>query len=742
MRVSARSGEIVLHVPEAGHCAMLDFLNKRKGLKKVILWAFIGMLVLGLAVVFAAPSTGILGRYGPAPTDGTVVAEVGGLDITLGDLKQQIRNFGRSKQTQSSPRTSQSPDAQYLYPAYGKQAIESLINARVVRLEANNLGLGATTEEMQERIVSMFSPDGRWVGQEAYQRYLRGEGLTVHGFESGIADSIIEEKLRNYLTAGLSVSEDEIREDYVRTNTTMTATYVLVAPKVDADAPVSDEELRAYFDSHSGEFRIDVQQRKITYLYVSQDAVGAALQIPDEELRQEFDAKKIVSAVHVAQIVFKVPKPEEEAAVRAKAQGIADRAKGTAEKPAEDFATLATGNSQDPETAKKGGDAGWIEKGTIKPGDSRERLFNLEKDQVTAPLKVGESYVIYKVLDRREKTFEEAREELLVSARNRKAYSRGVEIATQAEERLRGSKDPAAVARQLNEEAGAPADRPIVSVRETPFVQPGDQIPDIGANPQFEDTINRLSAVGDIGPKVGVTGGFAVPMLVEIREPHDAAFDEVKDRVTKAFRDFRAREQARVEAERLATAANPEELKARAKAAGLEPKTQPNFRAGGALPDMQASDLIDQSLLKVPDNSVGKTPVSVPAGYVVLAVADRKEADMGEAFKNQHDSIRDRLLSTKQSQYFDAYMKNRRKQLEDAGEIIIYQDLINYAFEVGGGDEDESPVVPPGGTTPPRRSPIGAPDAAPGGAKSVPGVPGGPPPAGAPPSIPAPPPKE
>ena len=39
-------------------------------------------------------------------------------------------------------------------------------------------------------------------------------------------------------------------------------------------------------------------------------------------------------------------------------------------------------------------------------------------------------------------------------------------------------------------------------VRETPFVKPGDDVPNIGSSPQFESVIAPLNNVGDIGERV------------------------------------------------------------------------------------------------------------------------------------------------------------------------------------------------------------------------------------------------
>jgi peptidyl-prolyl cis-trans isomerase D len=703
---------------------MLRFLSKRTGLQRAILWVFITILVIGLAVVIIAPgeTREFFASYGPAPSASTVVARVGKYDISLRDLRQGISALGRNQQGGRNAPRQPDIDPEALYPSYGRQALDSLVNTRVVRLEAERYGLGVSDDELRERILSVFSPNGRWIGAEPYARYLRDNGTSVEQFESDMADLIIQEKLRDLLTSGLSVSEQEIADDYRRANTNMNPTWVLVEPKQGAPAtPATDAELKAYFDAHTADFKITKDQRKVAYLYVNQDAVGETLQISDDELKPEYNENDYVTAVHAAQIVFNVPDAKQDAVVREKAQKAADAVRGTADKPGQDFATVAREQSEDAASKANGGDVGWLEKASLKPDDQRMRLFTMKPNDTTAPMKVNNAYVVFKVLERRAQTFEEARADVLKIVRGRRGYDEAVKIAQEAEDKLKESKDPQAVANQLNAARNAPADKPVVVVKETPFFQPGDTIPDIGKSPAFDDVTSKLENAKDVGSKISVQNGLAVPMLVEKRAPHDATFDEVRDKVVAAYAKEKSRNDARAAAEQLAMATSPDDLKAKAQAAGYEAKSQENFRAGGALGQMQASDLIDSTLLTLKTGEVGRTPLEMPTGFVVLAQGARTEAEMGEAFNSQHDSIRDRLLASKKSMLYETFMQSRLKELKDEKTVEIYQDVIDRAFAFGTYDdsEDEDSGVP-------SLPPVGAPKS------TAPGRPPGLPPGGAP----------
>jgi peptidyl-prolyl cis-trans isomerase D len=706
---------------------MLRFFSQRTGLRKAILWIFIGILIIGLAVVFIAPSETreFFAAYGPAPSASTVVARVGKHDVSLRDLRHGISALGRSQQTgRNAPRQNDlDPDA--LYPSFGRQALDNLVNTRVVRLEAERYGIGVSDDELRERIITLFSPNGRWIGSDAYMRYVRDNGTTVEQFEADISDMIVQEKLRELLTSGLAVSEQEIIDDFRRSNTTMSPTWVLVEPKPAAPgATATDEELRAYFDGHKDDFKITQVQRKVSYLFVSQEAVGRTLQISDDELRPEYNEDKYVTALHAAKIVFNVPSPKDDATAREKAQKAADAVRGAADKPGEDFATVARAQSEDPATKASGGDAGWIERAGLKPDDPRNRLFSMKVGDTTAPIKVENTYTVFKVLDRRAKSFDEARDDILAEIRSRRGYDESVKIAQEAEDKLRDTPDPQAVANQINAGRNAAPDSPIVLVRETPFIQPGDTVPDLGRSPAFDDVVSKLEKPKDVGSKVSIQGGLAVPMLVEKRDPHDAAFDEVRDKVAAVYATEKTRIEARAVADQLAAATSIDDLKAKATAAGYEAKSQANFRAGAALGQMPASDLIDSTLLGLKTGEVTKTSIETATGFLVLAQGERTEADMGDAFNGQKDSIRDRLLASKKSMLYETFMQNRLKQLKDDKVVEIYQDVIDRAFAFGAYDpsEDEPsvPSLPPVGAPRPTPSAPGRPTGAPQGLPPAP----------------------
>ena len=76
--------------------------------------------------------------------------------------------------------------------------------------EAKNLGIDATSNEIQQRILSMpyFLENGNFIFNQ-YEVILRQNGMTVQEFEDRIRLEVIQDKLRNLITDAFSVSDKE-----------------------------------------------------------------------------------------------------------------------------------------------------------------------------------------------------------------------------------------------------------------------------------------------------------------------------------------------------------------------------------------------------------------------------------------------------------------------------------------------------------------------------------------------------
>lgn len=667
---------------------MLKQLSRFERTSKVLILGFVGIMALSL-VLFFRPNSGSSNIDPGKSTE--VLAKVSGAEITVGDFATQKQNI----QNQFSRFGGQVSLLQMGYT--DERILDGLISKKVTVQEATRLGLGASEAEVKDRIAKMFiDPTGKFLladasGKLDMSKYQERVGdVTV--FEHGVAEDIAREKLEAFVAASVRISEDEVQQEYKRKNTKFDLTYVVVsADKLAEKIQPTDDEMKAYYEQHKNDYNITVPQKKIKYVFIDQDKSGQKLQISDKDLKDEYDNLKPEfkqAGVKVQQIVLKIARTDLEPTVKAKADELVAKARGTQETATEEaFADLAKGNSEDPITAKNGGQVtGVVKKNPNKSDDPYQKVLDLQPGEVTDPIKYKSAYYILRRGESVPKTFEDAKPELLVSLRNRRGYTVAQKIAQRAQDRLKATKDPQKVAQEFAAEANmTPADM----VRETPFVKPGDDVPNIGSSQQFEDAIAPLNNPNDVGERTGIKNGFAIPMLVEKKGPRIPEFAEVKDKVAQAVKTEKAKSQLEAKAQELiANAKAPGDLKAAAAKLGLEAKAEASYKLATPLGEAGSSVLLDDPLYAARAGEVLKTPVFLNQNYIVLGVNTRTEADLTE-FAKQRDSLMQSALTERKNQVFDDYLAAVQNRMEQDGKITIYKDVL------AGMKETEEPEAAP-----------------------------------------------
>src|SRR5687767_2832267 len=646
---------------------MLKQLSRMDRTRRYLIMGFVFLMVVSL-IVFYGP-----GRSGNvAATQNTdVVAKVGGDEITAGDLAQVAENYrqmfgGRVSIAQLGG---------------NKTLLEGLIRSRIINQEAERLGLGASDGEVRDKIVKQFTDaSGQFVGLDRYKELVAARYGDLGTFEQELRNDIAREKLQAFVTSSVSVSDQEVQAEYERKNSSFDLVYTVVTPeKVAEKLQPSDDELKSYYEQHKTDYRYHEPQKKVKYVYVDQSKAGSKIAIGDDELRKAFDAlgpQQKQAGVKVQQILLKVARPDLDSQVEQKAKDLlAKIVAAPADKQEQVFSDLARGNSEDPATAKNGG---YLLRPHKKNPNSvhglYDRALDMQAGQVfDIPIKYSKNWYLLRRGDEVPKTFEEAKPELLVSQRNTRGYQVAQALADRAQARLKETKDPEKVAQELAAEANM---TPAEMVRETPYVKPGDDVPNIGSSQQFEAVIEPLNNANDVGDKTGVKGGFAIPMLIDKKEPRVPDFEEVKSSVANALKQQRASEQLEHVAKQIAGSANaPGDINGAAQKAGLESDTEEGFKLGGTLADAGTSPALDDAIFALKPGEVAKTPIRVGENWIVVGVTNRKNADLA-AFASERSSLTNTMLTTRQNQVFDDYINAVQQRMKQDGKIKVYDEVL------------------------------------------------------------------
>ena len=301
----------------------------------------------------------------------------------------------------------------------------------------------------------------------------------------------------------------------------------------------------------------------------------------------------------------------------------------------------------------------------------------MEEGTVSDPIKFGTAYYILRRGTSVPKTFEDAKKELEISLKNRRSYTAAVELAQKITARLKEVKDVQKVAEEFASQANSTAKE---MVRETDFVKPGDEVPNIGVSPQFEDGILPLEEVGAIGEQTPIKDGFAIPMLVDKREPRDANFDEVKSRVSEDYKIVKAQERIEQIAKDIASgSANAAAIAAAAQSKGLKAEDTKNFILGSPIGEGEkatTSKALEDAIYALKTGETTKEPIKVGDSWFIVGVTNRTEADMAQ-FPTERDKIIEGILGQKRGQVFADYIADVRQKMEAAGQIKIYKEVLD-----------------------------------------------------------------
>jgi len=648
---------------------MLKQLSKMEKTRGAVIIAFVFLMAVSL-VFFYAPGRNSTVEDLSQSTE--TVARVNGEYVTVGEIVSQKQRYA-----QINP--------QYAAIFTTKRILDGMVSNKVIAQEAARLGFTASNQEVIDAIAKEFKGrDGNFIGMERYQQTIKNRGGDIEKYEQELRDRIAAQKLEAFITAAVSVSDQEILDNYKRQNTSFELTYIAVAAdKLAQKITPSDDDLKAYFEAHKKEYYINSPQKKIKYVFIETAKAGEKINIPDEELKAEYDKltpDKKQAGVKVQQIILRVADPKLDATVKAKADDLVKRARGESGSATEQaFGELAKGNSEDTATAKNNGWInGIVRKNPNNPTDPLQQTLELPVGAVTDAIKYGNNYYIFRRGDAVPKSFEDAKQELLVSARNRKAYAAASVLAQKAADRMKDVKDPQKVAQELAGEANMDAAK---MVKETGFIKPGDNVTDIGSSQQFEDGIAPLNNVGDTGDKTPIPNGFAIPQLVDKKDPCDAELSEVKDKIVDAVKKEKGKAQVEQTAKDIANAVNsPADMKAAAEKYGLTALEAKDYKIGSPLGEAGVDQTISTALLEntiyeMKEGGVTKTAIKSGDNYVIVGATKRKEADMAE-FEKQKEQLRTSALQQKKSSVFGDYIQSVTDKMKKDGSIVIYKDKI------------------------------------------------------------------
>ena len=624
---------------------MWDALREKKIGVRIMLGIVVGILGIGMLLYLVPQGTNDL-------NGAENVADVGGQAISVADVQNLL-----TKTTHGA----QLPPA--LLPAYTQQALDQLLNEKMLALEADRMGLRVSDEEhadfLKKLVPTAFTGD-TFIGMDRYSAEVQARfQVTVPEFETEVKNALLQQKFQQLVTDGIRASDDEVREEFRRENEKIKLDYVLIKPDdLQSKVEVSDADLAAYFDKNKAQYVVP-ERRTVDYAVLSLAQLRQRSPVTDDDQKiyyqSHIDQYKLQDRSHVAHILFKTVgmTDAESSEIKKKAEDALNKAKHGG-----NFADLAKQYSEDT-TKDKGGDLGWIVRGQTVP-EFEAAAFSLPKGSISDLVKTQYGFHIIQVIDResaRTQTLDEVKANIVNQLQQEKAEQLGESVSTQiADEIRRSGRIPIEdLAKKFNMQTG-----------EAKLVEATQPLPELGNAPGLMDGIFH-QRVGDVSAPIHTDLGYVVLSVKEIQPSHPATLAEVHDRVASDYRHGKAVELARARAEELAKRSKSgENFAVAAKALSLEVKTSEPISRTGSIPDVGSAKQFTTAFTM----PVGQTgdPISLGSNWTVYRVAQHAPVNQDD-FEKQKAKIEEQVLQRKRQTAYELFRTALKTRLQQEGQL-------------------------------------------------------------------------
>lgn len=660
---------------------MIRFLQTPGKTKKIVLGGLL-VIICGAMVITLVPG-GILGdAFGFGSPQGNVIAKVGDQQVTVNEVQDTARQMGKQQFPRGFP-------SQFM-PFLMQRAAQQLIIQKAMIDEAHRMGFSVSDAELRDELQhgafgpSLF-PGGNFVGQDGYENFVQQNfQMGVQNFESLLKADLLIRKLRAAVEGGVTVSDQELQDQYRRENTKVKFDYaVLTLEDLSKQVHPSEAELKTYFEQHKQQYANAIpEKRQARYVVIDSNKVQQQVQVTPQELQTYYnshrDQYRVPEQVNVRHILIKIPTPGadgkvDESAVKAareKAEGILKQVQSGG-----NFAEIAKKNSEDPGSKDNGGSLGWIQRGQTVP-EFEQSAFSLGKGQTSGIVRSTFGFHIIHVDDKQDahvKPLDEVKPQIEQQLASDKAATRTDSLANKVEtEAKTGSLEKAAKDNGLE-------------VVETGLVTRNDSLPGVGNAPELMSALfgARDKSTPD---RVHVPQGYVVYQVTKVEAARAPSFEEIRTRVEQEYKSDKAQQMLQQKTTDLSEKAKSlHDLKKAAKETGAEVKTSDLVGTTSQVPDIGALTGPAQVVFEMKPGDISG-PISTGRSGAVVMLLDKQEPPAAQ-FAASKDRLREQLLQKKRDEFLEVFATNLQKQMEKSGKIKINQQEMKRITTPAQGTE-------------------------------------------------------
>ncbi|MFY0697449.1 MAG: SurA N-terminal domain-containing protein [Balneola sp.] len=262
----------------------------RNGTKYIVI-----ILIVSFGLIWVLADVDFFGAMQAGPNN---LGQVNGDDISLQEYNQRVQYYNNLYVQQTG--NSMTPEITAIYE---QQVWDELVNSRLIEQKMDELGITVTDAELLDMvygdnpdpiIVQNFSRADGTIDRAAIDQVLTNPDFSQQAIslDLQLRQKRRQEKLTNYIAAGVQVTKEQVEQEYLKQNTFADLSYVRFpfADISDEEISVTDADLRDYYNANKEQYKREENYRasvvKFSYLPTAADTATIFKEVTD--LRSNF----------------------------------------------------------------------------------------------------------------------------------------------------------------------------------------------------------------------------------------------------------------------------------------------------------------------------------------------------------------------------------------------------------------------------------------------------------------------
>jgi len=395
--------------------------------------------LMGFLMILIIPSFVLFGieGYSRFNEGGERVAQVAGKDIT-----QQEWDAWHQRYADDLLASSPNLDRSLLdTEAVRYNSLRRLVDERLLALASQKDRLLTSDARLARQlqqdpvVASLRKPDGT-LDMSQYRQLLSTQGMTPEMFESGLRAELSRRQVLQGVRASGFVSPSVSKAMGDAYFERREIQWLRLSPRdFESRVQVSDADVAEFYNANKNMFQ-STEQADVEYVVLDLDAVARSITLAEADLKAYYEQNQARlaggeqrRASHILLTVASGASADDKAQVKAKAQALREQLRATPAK----FAELARAESQDPGSARNGGDLDYFARGAMVKS-FEDAAFALEKGQISDVVESEFGFHIIQVTDIKsppKRSFESMRAELEPELKKQQAQRKFAEFAEQ-----------------------------------------------------------------------------------------------------------------------------------------------------------------------------------------------------------------------------------------------------------------------------------------------------------------------